>query len=186
MRVPGFWLWLGCGVGLFGCTSDTAPTVYVGMAYQVRCIDCQPRALDDAARDVKAVDAEAGYKLTCAADKMSGTKRVSFSVEHASTNSDNSYSLSVSHANIEGEESDGPCSVRVVEGANTYEGACGSDDPTEDRPCKISFDIKSGVLNGSLYCAKIASDASASIVRYVAAPLSKDPSKFEIHGCSGL
>jgi hypothetical protein len=186
MRIPGFWLWLSCSVGVLGCSSETAPTVYVGMSYQVRCIDCQPRAVDDAARSVKAVDSESGYKLTCKVDNDSGTKRVGFSIVHESANADQRYSLSVSHANLNDEESDGPCSVRVIEGANTYEGGCGSDDPTEDRPCKVSFEVKGGVLHGSLFCSKIASDATAAIVRYVAAPLSRDPSDFEIYGCTGL
>jgi hypothetical protein len=180
MRIPGFWLWLSCGVGIvasWGCSSDFTPTVYVGMSYQVRCVDCQPRALDDAARSVKAVDAEAGFKLSCKADSTGGTKRVSFSIVHDSATSEQSYTLS---------ESDGPCSVRVVEGANTYEGACGTDDPTEDRPCKVGFEVKGGVINGSLYCAKIASDASSSIARYVTTPLTRDPAKFEIYGCEGL
>ena len=186
MRRPGFWLWLSCSAGIFACSSDTAPTVYVGMAYQVRCIDCQPRALDDAERDVKAVDADAGFKLTCAASTQSGAKRVSFSIVHESATEEQRYTLAVSHAKLDGEETDGPCSVRVVEGANTYEGPCGSDDPSEERPCKVSFEVKGGVLNGSLYCAKLPSDASSSIQRYVVAPLSRDPAKFEIHGCQGI
>ena len=186
MRIPGFWLWLSCSVGVLGCTSDTAPTVYVGMSYQVRCIDCQPRALDDAARNVKAVDAESGYKLSCKVDNDGGTRRVGFSIVHDSAKSDQSYSLSVSHANLTDEESDGPCSVRVVEGANTYEGACGSDDPSEDRPCKISFEVKGGVIHGSLYCAKLQSDATSGILRYVTAPVSRDAAEFEIHGCTDL
>ena len=131
----------------------------------------------------------AGFKLTCAASTQSGAKRVSFSIMHESATEEQRYTLAVSHAKLDGEETDGPCSVRVVEGANTYEGPCGSDDPSEDRPCKVSVKVEKGVLKGSLYCAKIPSDASSSIVRYVTAPISRDsrePAQFEIHGCQGI
>ena len=183
MRTLGLSLLLSCGV--LACTSDTAPVVYVGMSYQVRCLDCQPRAQDDAARNIKAVDDEAGYKLSCAVDSMTGTKRVTVDIVHESANSEQSYSLSVSNASL-AEESDGPCSVRVVEGANTYQGACGSAEPNEDRPCQVSFEVKRGVLKGSLYCKEIASDASSSLTRYLVAPITRDPATFEIYGCSGL
>jgi len=183
MRNPGFWLLLGFGV--FGCTSDTTPTVYVGTAYQVRCIDCQPRAQDDAVRSIKAVEGEAGHRLACRIDNESGTKRATFSVVHDSADEAKNYALELNDANLS-EESDGPCEVRVVDGANTYKGACGSDEPTEDRPCQVSVRLEGRVLKGNIYCAKIPSDATANITRYVVAPLTRDPAQFEIYGCSGL
>ena len=110
---------------------------------------------------------------------------MAFSIVHESSDSARSYSLELDDASL-GEETDGPCSVRVVEGANTYEGACGSGDPSEDRPCQVSLRIEKDVLRGSIYCANIASDASSAITRHVVAPISTEPATFEIYGCSGI
>jgi len=184
MRYPGFWLLLG--IGVLSCSSDFTPTVYVGMSYQVRCIDCQPRALDDTARNVKTVDEENGHQTACRVDSSSGTKRVTFSVEHDSSDESKNYSVQISNGNVTGDESDGPCQVTVVEGANTYQGACGTDEPTADRPCQVSFNVDKGVLKGNLYCADITNEATANVTRYIVAPLTRGAASFEVYGCPGL
>lgn len=184
MRYSGFWLLLG--IGVMSCSSDFTPTVYVGMAYQVRCLDCQPRALDDKARDIKAVDGEDGHQLACRVDDSTGTKRVTFSVVHESTDETKNYTVQISNGNVAGDESDGPCQVKVIEGANTYQGACGTDDPSMDRPCQVSFNVDKGVLKGTLYCANIQNEATANVTRYFVAPLLRSAASFEIYGCSGI
>jgi hypothetical protein len=182
------------GLGLLGllavltsCTSETTPIVYIGMTYQVRCLDCQPRDTDPNPRDVRAVDGEAGYNLQCDVNKSGGTQRVTFSAEHQSSDSAKKYLLTVKGARIGGDESDGPCEVRIVEGDTTYTGACSTDEPSDDHPCQISVKEKNGVIKGSLYCDRIPTMGSLSQIRYLVAPYSnEDPAKFELYGCSGL
>jgi hypothetical protein len=172
---------------LTGCTSETTPIVYIGMTYQVRCLDCQPRDTDPNPRDIRAVDGEAGYNLQCAVTKSGGTRRVTFSAEHQSSDSTKKYLLTVSGGRLDGEESDGPCVVRVIEGDTTYKGDCSTDDPTTERPCQVSFKEKNGVIKGSLYCDKIPVDGNLTQIRYLVAPYSsEDPAEFELYGCSGL
>ena len=183
MRTPGTWLLLG--FGLVSCTSDTTPTVYVGLSYQIRCLDCQPRALDDVARNVKAVDEEAGHRLACRVEDRDGTKRVTFSLAHDSSDETKNYSLRVNNGNLTG-GTDDPCELTIVEGANTYKGGCSSEEPNADRPCQVSFELDRSVLRGSLYCNNIGNEATANVTRYVVAPLSREPVKFEIYGCTGL
>jgi hypothetical protein len=188
MRSTSVWLGLLSLLAvLASCTSDTTPIVYIGMTYQVRCLDCQPRDSDPNPRDVRAVDGEAGYNLECAVTKTGSTRRVTFSAENQSSDSARSYLLTVRAGRLGGDESDGPCEVRVKEGDSTYEAACSSDAPSTERPCQVSFKEKNGVIKGQLYCNKILSDVGPSRFRYLVAPYtSEDPAEFELYGCSGL
>lgn len=188
MRSTPVWLGVLSLLATFAsCTSETTPIVYIGMTYQVRCLDCQPREPDPNPRDVRAVDGEAGYSLDCSVNKSGSTRRVTFSAEHQSDEADNTYVLSVKGARLGGEESDGPCEVRVIEGNNTYVAGCSSEAPTTERPCQVSFSEKAGVIKGELYCDKMPSDASLSQVRYLVAPYtSSDPVELELYGCRGL
>ena len=186
-------LWPGV-LGLLGvlgvvasCTSETTPIVYIGMTYQVRCLDCQPREPDPNPRDVRAVDGEAGYSLGCSVSKSGSTRRVSFSVEHPSEDAENKYVLSVKSGRLGSEESDGPCEVRVIEGNNTYVAGCSSEPPSTERPCQLSLKEKRGVISGELYCKEMPSSASLTQVRHLVAPYtSTDPVEFDLYGCSGL
>lgn len=188
MRSTPVWLGVLSLFGLFaGCTSETTPIVYIGMTYQVRCLDCQPREPDPTPRDVRAVDGEAGFSLDCSVTKSGSTRRVSFSAEHQSSDAESKYVISVRGARLGGEESDGPCDVRVIEGNNTYVAGCSTDSPTTERPCQLALKEKGGVVSGELYCNKMPSDASLSQVRHVVAPYTEtDPVKLELYGCRGL
>lgn len=177
---------LGLGLGAFACTSDTTPVIYVDLSYQVRCLDCDPRAPDSAARRIKAVEGELGLKLECRARSIEGTRRVTWLSDHRRQNSDDSYMLSITNLNIEGEESEGPCEVAITEGPNTYKGACGSDDPTPGRPCKVSVDVEDGVVRGEVYCDDIPNEVTNSLTRYLVAPVSREPATFQVYGCRDL
>jgi hypothetical protein len=187
MRSTPVWLGVLSLLAVFAsCTSETTPIVYIGMTYQVRCLDCQPREPDPNPRDIRAVDGEAGYNLDCSVNKSGSTRRVTFSAEHQSTDVARKYLLTVRGARIGGEESEGPCEVRVVEGDTTYVAACSTDEPTTERPCQVNVSERNGVLKGDLYCNKMPSNASLSQVRYVVAPYTEDPVDLELYGCAGL
>ena len=188
MRSTPMWLGVLSLLGVFAsCTSETTPIVYIGMTYQVRCLDCQPREPDPIPRDIRAVDGEAGYGLDCTVTRSGGSQRVSFSAEHQSRDADDGYLLSVKGARLGGEESDGPCSVRVIEGNNTYVAACSTDEPTTERPCQITLKEKGGVVSGELYCKQMPNDVSLSQVRHLVAPYTEtDPVELELYGCRGL
>jgi hypothetical protein len=160
------------------------------MEYQVRCLDCQPRVPDPAPRDIRAVNGEAGFKLECSVSGRGSDRRVTFSAEHQSESAANRYLLQVRSAKLGGEDTDGPCEVRSLEGDNTYVASCGSDTPTRERQCQIELrqdDDDKGVLKGKLYCDKMPSDASLNNVRSLVAPnTSADPAEFELYGCAGL
>jgi hypothetical protein len=169
------------------CTSDTTPIVYIGMAYQVRCLDCQPRVPDESAHDVRAVNGEAGYNMSCVANKEGGTRRVTFSAEHKNDSAARNYTLLVRGARLAAEESDGPCEVRLIEGDNTYVAACSTDEPSTDRPCQVTTELKGDVIKGKIYCDKVPSEASLTSVRYLVAPYTQtDPAEFELYGCAGI
>jgi hypothetical protein len=77
--------------------------------------------------------------------------------------------------------------VRVVEGNNTYTSTCGSDEPSDDRPCQVHFELKGDVIKGGLYCKHIQSESNKTILRYVVAPNTQsDRAEFELYGCAGL
>jgi hypothetical protein len=188
MRSTPVWLGVLSLLGVFAsCTSENAPIVYIGMTYQVRCLDCQPREPDPTPRDVRAVDGEAGFSLDCAVSTSGGTKRVSFGAEHQGESAENKYVLSVRNARIGGEESEGPCEVRVIEGNNTYVAGCSTEAPTTERPCQITLKEKAGVVSGKLYCNKMPSDVSLNQVRHLVAPFTEDePVELDLYGCGGL
>ena len=188
MRSTPVWLGVLTLLGVFAsCTSETTPIVYIGMTYQVRCLDCQPREPDPTPRDIRAVDGEAGYSLNCSVSKSGGTPRVTFSAEHQGDSAENKYVLSVRNARLGGDESEGPCDVRVIEGNNTYVSDCSTEAPTTERPCQVKLKEKGGVVSGELYCSKMPSDASLNQVRHLVAPFTEtDPVKLDLYGCRGL
>jgi hypothetical protein len=177
------------GLGLAACTSDTTPAVYISLAYQVRCLDCEPRGPDDAAHDIHAVSGEDGYTIECSVQKVDDVRRVTFTVEHLdSAKSATDHLFKVSSGNLDADESDLACEVKLVEGANTYVGSCSSDPPAESGgPCQAKFRVEDGVIKGGVYCTAIPNTANLSTTRYVVAPSTRtDLASFEIHGCPGL
>jgi hypothetical protein len=190
MRSTGLFL-IGLVSGAFSlpaCSSDTTPVVYIELAYQVRCLDCDPRAPDYTEHNIKHVDGEAGYAMACSVTKLDGARRVTFSATHIDPmNSSTDHSLKVSLANIDGDDTDRPFDVRILEGATTYVGSGTSDSPSDSQPCQARFTVKDNVINGGLYCAHIPSDSDIANNRYVVAPAtSSDPAPFKLYGCQGL
>jgi hypothetical protein len=174
------------GLSLFGCKSESDPPVYLDAAYQLRCIDCQPRTADDPQREVKLLDGEEGWTITCSVSPVGGKPAVTFNASYRGERSSESYGLRVTRAPIGGDPSDA-CLVRVVEGANTYEGKCTADDPDDQRPCKVDFEQDGNIVEGRVYCDRIPNNVNLSSFRYLVDPGSRDDSaKLQIHNCEGL
>jgi hypothetical protein len=186
-RPIGFLLWpilLACSAS---CSSDTTPTVYIQLSYQVRCLDCNPRAPDDNEHVIKNVDGEDGYKLTCQVKKENGVRRVDFSVAHTSSDAASSYTFTLEKGSLDGDDSSGECQVTVIEGDNTYKAPCSSDEPSDDSPCQAQFSVDKGVIKGGVLCNNILNEAASTLTRYVVSPGTRtDPAGFSLYGCAGL
>jgi hypothetical protein len=176
------WL-LGIGVVATACSTEDEHVVYAALSYQIRCLEgCEPRVPDLPGHEIKAVDGEGGISLDCRVRDIGGTPRVSFSASFH----DPSFSFGIDNGNLEGEESDGPCSVRLVEDNNTYVGACGSDSPTQERPCEITLYVEHNVVKGSVFCNQIPNDANMTSTRWLTLPSTREPATFELHGCKDI
>lgn len=186
-RPIGFLLWTILLACIASCSSDTTPTVYIQLSYQVRCLDCSPRAPDDNQHDVKNVDGEDGYKLTCDVKKEGGERKVDFAVEHVSSDAGSNYTFKLDSGNLDGDDSSGACQITVIEGDNTYKAACSSDEPSESSPCQAHFNVDNGIIKGSVLCNNIANEATSTLTRYVVKPGTRaDAAEFALYGCAGL
>jgi hypothetical protein len=183
------WISLVLGCALAGCTSESTPVIYMSLAYQVRCIDCEPRGPDDPAREIKHVDGEDDYDLDCEVRRVDGTRRVTFSASQIdpkmpSTNK----SFGIELAAIDEDDSELNCTVNVVESGNAYQGACSSDAPEDSGgPCQVNLRVQKGVIKGGVYCDDLPNRNDPSTARYLVEPSTRsDPATIEIHGCRGL
>ena len=187
MRSTGLGFWVVClGFSLAACTSDTTPAIYMEMGWQVRCIDCGRSAQDDVPRTVKNVSGEAGFTLDCDVRKVSGTRRVDFSIDHPSTDQDDKYGIAISLGNLDTEDTEDVC-VRVYEGDSTYTYECPSEDASFANPCKASFTIKDKIIEGDVKCDNVPNQGTNEITRSVVTPGSRtDAAHFKLYGCAGL
>jgi hypothetical protein len=170
---------------LLGCTQDDPEALFIDLAYQVRCVDCDPRANDDPARAIHNVDGEEGLTLTCSVIERGGERLVSFAIEHTDSETNSvDYSLSVDQASLDSKDPGSGCRVRAKEGSNTYEGLCTGDDPSDETPCSLTDLKQSGNgVTGSLHCVHIPNKAQPELTRHIAAPSSTKAAKFEVTGC---
>jgi hypothetical protein len=190
MRSTGLFLVIGFGlIGVAACTTDTTPSVYAAVAYQIRCLNCEPAGPDDAAHEIKVVNGEDGYNADCAVRRVDGTRRVTFSVGHIdSQHSSTNHAFKISSGNLDSDDTELSAEVQIIEGANTYIGGSSGQSPdASGGPCQATFSVKDGVIKGGVYCSNIPNSANLSTTRYLVAPNTRtDPAQFEIHGCSGL
>jgi hypothetical protein len=176
-------------LGVAGCTSDSTPTVYVDLAYQVRCLDCDSHAPDDTPREVKVVDGEDGYQLECEVKKVGGVRRVTLAANHLDATSTDNHAFRVELANLDGDDSSLQCTVKVIEGVQIYEGACSSDTPdVSGGPCQANFRVEKGVIKGAVLCDGLPVEATPEITRYLLAPggTRDEPAQIQVYGCRGL
>ncbi len=163
--------------------SDPAP-VFVDVSYQLRCIDCEPRAADDSAHTINALDGENGYSVTCNVDRRGKDRLVTFSAGVSdSTHPSKSYAFKIFQADVDKSDPGGSCHTEVVEGSNTYDGPCSSGDPSSDWPCQLKLKLKNGVIKGTVLCNAIPNHNDSTLTRHLVDPGTMDPVSFEIHGC---
>lgn len=184
MRSLGPVLWLG-GVLLSACTSDTTPAIYIDMSYQVRCLNCERTAQDDVPREIKNVSGENSLTLKCEVRKVNGMRRVEFSIDHPSSNQDDSYGIEVS-GNLDSSDLADAC-VTVREGDNTYSYMCPNDDESFTIPCQASYELNDKIITGQVICKDIPNASTNTLTRSVVAPGSRtDGAPFKLYGCAGL
>ena len=91
-------LLLGSTVG--ACVDEDPAPVLIEIDYQVRCLDCQPRAADEPPHDIHALQGRMGFRVSCTRDKVGGTKIVSFSADNneRQINGNDGFSLAIRQA----------------------------------------------------------------------------------------
>ena len=184
-------IWWGFAVvsalGSFACKSEDEPPVYLDTNYQVRCLDCEPRTPDEPEREIAALDGEFDFKFECAVTKVGGKRSMTLTAAYKPNSTDDRYGFRITRGEIDKEEQSEECQMQVLEGANTYEGGCTGDDPSEDRPCKVTFKPSGEIVKGTMYCHQITLEGAPANYRYLVAPGSTDSAaKFEVHNCPGL
>jgi hypothetical protein len=174
------------GVGLLSCTSESEPPIYFDANYQVRCLDCQPRTADEPERDIALLDGEFDWRISCAVSRIAGEDSLTLTATHETERTSQRYGVRITRA-ILGDDQSSECRVRIIEGANTYEGACTSGEPTEELPCQVEFEREGGIIEGRVYCNRIRNEANLASYRYLVDPGSSDrAARIEVHNCSGL
>jgi hypothetical protein len=146
-----------------------------------------PRTGDDPEREIKLLDGENDFKITCTVQRISGKDSMNLVVQHEAERESSRYGIRLTRAVVGDEEQPGECKVRVTEGNNIYEGACTGGDPTTTQPCKVSFNRKDEVISGTVFCDKIPNQANLASFRYLVAPNSDDKGmKLAVHNCEAL
>jgi hypothetical protein len=164
-------------LGLLGCTNEDPPALYLDVAYQLRCIDCEPRGADGKVRDVQAVDGEGGDELTCYVEDDLLTLELE----------GDGFTFRILQAKL-GDNPGDYCQIVVSEGPGSeYRGDCRApDDDDSGAPCQLELENEGGVLSGTLLCNNIPHALTPEYERYVVAPNSDDAVEFTVQGCSGL
>lgn len=175
-----------CSLGA-ACKSESTPPVYLDTDYQLRCEDCMPRTSDDPEREIKLLDGENDFTITCTVKRISGKDSMDLRVQHDVEGDRNDYGIRLTRVNVGEDEQSDECHVRVTEGNNQYEGDCTGGDPSTTQPCTVSFSRKDQVISGTVYCDKIPNQANLASFRYLVSPNSDDKGlKLAVHNCEGL
>ena len=191
MRLRRFYLLLSCFValpGLLACSEEDPAPLFFKIDYQVRCIDCEPRSMDDPSRAIRGLDGERGFAVSCRATRQGGDRIATFSAMHTDTGDPaNNYGITIDQVNLDGGDPGSSCRVSVTEGNNTYEGVCAPDEPEPpNAPCPVELELDGDVIQRSVYCDDIPNRSTTMITRYVVAPGEDAPADFEVQGCTGL
>jgi hypothetical protein len=161
--------------------------VYLETEYQVRCLDCQPRVPDEPEREIALLDGEFDFTVSCDVTQVGGERSMTLTAAYRASSTEDRYGFRITRGEIDSDEQPGECEVQLLEGANSYEGACSGEDPSDAVPCKVTFDPEDEIVKGTMYCKKIKLEGAPSNFRYLVDPGSTDtPAKFEVHNCTGL
>lgn len=176
-----------CVLGTFACKSESDPPVYLDAQYQLRCIDCTPRTSDSPEHEIALLDGEFDWKVECSVDEIDGNETLTVDALYNVRRESERYGIEITRVRLGDEDQSDDCVITLTEGDNTYEAGCTRGDPEGDKRCKVSFDRKAEVVEGTIFCDKIPSPQFLQNYRYLVAPGSNDrPAKIEVHNCQGL
>lgn len=186
-RIPHLALMLVVACSALGCVSEDPVPIFIKIGYQVRCLDCEPRAADDPPHDLRVVDGSEGFRTACTREPWDDGAMYALELDTSQrqSNGTGGFAFGVQQARI-GEDPGPNCRIRVREGQNTYEGRCSAAPPSAELPCQLALRAQDGVLFGSVACEHIPNLATTALWRSVFTPLTRDPAEFEVHGCPGL
>jgi hypothetical protein len=167
---------------LCACVNEDPAPVVVDVDYQLRCLDCAPRAPDEPAHDITAVMGKEGFRVSCTGDEYGDTKTISFSADtnQLQVNGSQGFSLAIRQA-LPGPDPGPSCRVNAREGVNTYAGRCSADDPTDEIPCQVAMDWDDDLLTGTVLCRRIRDEVG--VTRWLVASGTEEPAAFTVHGC---
>jgi len=187
-------------VSIAGCGDPNAGALFADIQYGTECDvtrGCEPAPN----RDICGINqsdpcAEVGGQatLSCSVVETADTRMVTFSASQGGP-----FSLSVMQMIVPlagGSAGGGSCNVRVVDGANTYTGVCGSSTPTALQPCQISNvrfydDMGNPTLEGDIFCQMLPNRTSPLLQLELHAKGSDamatvSPGSFRLANCDGL
>jgi hypothetical protein len=187
---PVLWAVLvGClTASLSGCTEEDPAPLYIDVRYQVRCIDCEPRAPDDPVRDVELLDGELGFTVECSVVQRGDDQLLNFRAAYIDDDRPSSnFSLRMEQVTLDDNDPGPDCRVTVAEGANSYRGECTTEEPDGAAPCQIDLRVEEKIVFGEVFCDGVPNRTNAMTARHLVAPGTEDePAEFELHGCTGL
>lgn len=188
-------------VGVAGCGDPNATRLFVDSQYATRC-DVTLHCANTEMRDICGISGgdpcnagEPQVNASCSIAESGDTRTLTFT---ASQSADASIRVSGAVFNMSGgSASGGSCQVRVVDGPNTYSGACGSAEPSEAQPCQISAVMFSAdptdgvpVVEGSIFCQFLQNQSNPDLQIEVTAwgsgpTAASTPGYFRIRNCEG-
>ncbi len=186
---------------LLGCGEDPPP-LFADIVWHVQC-KCYGMCSGIDPHDINNIDGEDGHDISCSVYESGGNDVLTFTASKGTE-----YSIEVRGAQLTsgGSVAGAGCRVRVEEGGNTYEGVCGSSQPSEAQPCRV-YDVVidededgNPQISGKLLCLELPATSDSTRRREVSAPNSPidtsmdmcrvlpetEPVRWRMVNCSGL
>jgi hypothetical protein len=173
---------------LLACNEENPAPLFLDIDYQVRCLDCEPRAPDSLRHNFATLDGEQGFTLLCSTADQGGDRLLSFSATYLDPEGAESknFSIRLISANLDANDPGNGCRVVATEGGNTYEGHCTAAEPSGDDECQVKLDVEHHTVVGSILCEKFPNRSTNEVVRYLVKGGSDKPADFVFEGCKGL
>ncbi|HJL20010.1 MAG TPA: hypothetical protein RMH99_30375 [Sandaracinaceae bacterium LLY-WYZ-13_1] len=183
-----------------GCGDPDAGKLFVDIQYATRCdetLGCggtEERDICGINQGDPCIEGTPEVLASCSVSESESNRTVSFSAQQGAD-----FSIAVSGAIFPfagGSASGGSCTVTVVDGPNTYSGACGSSEPSEAQPCQISSvmfydDMGNPTVEGSILCKNLSNRANPDLQIEVSTlgsgpDAANTPAGFRLANCTGL
>jgi hypothetical protein len=176
------------GLVLSACNEENPAPLFLDIDYQIRCLDCEPRAPDSLRHNFATLDGEQGFTLLCSTANQGGDRVLNFSATYLDPEGAQSknFSIRLISVNLDSSDPGDGCRVVATEGGNTYEGHCTSAEPSGDDECQIKVDVEHETVIGSILCEKIPNRSTNEVVRYLVKGGGSSAAEFVFEGCTGL